>query len=95
VGTPRIVCSPTEAQLLYSHGAYGVLLWLTTPSRWTETRPKTNHQTRKRCRYQDLAIHVLLEGSKDLSIIGEVQMHVRDFLSLKNHMHKLYKIKRD
>ena len=89
-----MVCSPAEAQLLHSHCAHGVL-WLTTPSRWTETLPQTKYQTRNRCRYRDLAIHVLLEGSKDLSIIGEVQMHVRDFFSLRNHMHKLYKIKRD
>ena len=46
------------------------------------------------CRYRDLAIHVLFEGSNNLNIIGEVQMHVRDFWCLKNHMHKLYKIKR-
>ena len=44
--------------------------------------------------YRDLAIHVLFEGMDDLSIIGEIQMHIKDFWRLKHQMHKLYKIKR-
>ena len=44
--------------------------------------------------YRDLAVNVLFEGDHELRIIGEIQMHVKDFWVLKNHMHKLYKIKR-
>jgi hypothetical protein len=44
--------------------------------------------------YRDLAVNVLFKGANGLKIIGEVQIHVKNFWFLKNHMHTLYKIKR-
>jgi len=44
--------------------------------------------------YRDLTVNVLYKGSANLSIIGEIQLHVEDFWRLKKMMHTLYKIKR-
>jgi len=44
--------------------------------------------------YRDLSVHVHFKGQNNLSIIGEIQMHLREFWSLKKQMHKLYQLKR-
>jgi hypothetical protein len=36
--------------------------------------------------YRDLGVHVLYRGSNDLNIIGEIQLHVKEFWCLKTQV---------